>query len=95
MSALEKITESQFYTVWTEAVGRNGYDKKMFQETLIALKEKGLIIESNFETSVGIKQPDTEANDNKHVVTSRFSGKQVGTIIFRPDSEEIEVKPGN
>jgi len=30
-SKMDELTESQFHTVWTEAVGVEGYDKRMFQ----------------------------------------------------------------
>ena len=40
---MESLTESQFHTVWTEAVGREGYNKNLFQEVLIALKNKNRI----------------------------------------------------
>ncbi len=42
-SMLKPLTEGQFHTVWTEAVGRSGYDKKLFQEVLQSLYSKGLI----------------------------------------------------
>jgi hypothetical protein len=42
---MRKLTEGQFHTVWTEAVGNEGYDKKLFQNVLQALKDKGLIYE--------------------------------------------------
>lgn len=37
------LTERQFHVVWTEAAGRDGYHKPLFQEVLTALKEKGLV----------------------------------------------------
>jgi hypothetical protein len=41
---MDTLTEHQFHTVWTEAVGRKGYNKKLFQEVLRSLKEKNLIL---------------------------------------------------
>jgi len=43
MIKLRKLTEGQFHTIWTEAVGKDGYDKKLFQNILQSLKDKGLI----------------------------------------------------
>ena len=40
---MDALTESQFHTVWTESVGKMGYDKKMFQKVLQSLTKKGLI----------------------------------------------------
>lgn len=40
---LEKLTEHQFHTVWTVAVGKVGYNKKMFQNVFEELIERGLI----------------------------------------------------
>ena len=40
---MKALTEEQFHTVWTEAVGRKGYNKEMFRNILVALKEKKLI----------------------------------------------------
>ncbi|MDD4970847.1 MAG: hypothetical protein PHT07_15575 [Paludibacter sp.] len=42
---MRKLTEHQFHTIWTEAVGREGYNKKLFQNLLEALRDKGLIYE--------------------------------------------------
>ena len=42
---MDKLTESQYHTIWTEAVGREGYNKKLFQEVLKSLKERDLIEE--------------------------------------------------
>jgi hypothetical protein len=39
-----RLTEHQFHAVWTEAVGKPGYDKKLFQEVLSSLIEKGIVI---------------------------------------------------
>ncbi len=39
------LTEHQFHTVWTTAVGKEGYSKKLFQETLAELKDRGLVID--------------------------------------------------
>lgn len=47
----KKLTEEQFHTVWSEAVGRLAYNKKLFREVLNALTKKGLIVEdSELET---------------------------------------------
>lgn len=40
---MTSLTESQFHTVWTEAVGREGYSKILFRNVLNALYEQGLI----------------------------------------------------
>jgi hypothetical protein len=40
---MKKLTEGQFHTVWTEAVGMEGYNKKLFQNLLKSLQDKGLI----------------------------------------------------
>ena len=39
----DTLTERQFHLVWTEAVGRDGYHKPLFQGVLAALKRKGVI----------------------------------------------------
>jgi hypothetical protein len=44
---MDKLTENQFHTVWTEAVGREGYSKDLFREVLISLKKRNLIKEDN------------------------------------------------
>ena len=41
--ASKGLTEHQFHTVWTEAVGRDKYSKELFQNIFVTLKEKGLI----------------------------------------------------
>lgn len=47
----KRITRHQFLTVWDEAVGKNGYNKSLFQEILNTLSQKGLIVEdSELET---------------------------------------------
>ena len=38
------ITEHQFHMVWTEAVGEEGYNKKLFQQLLENMKANGKII---------------------------------------------------
>jgi hypothetical protein len=43
---MEALTEHQFLTVWTEATGKKGYNKKLFQETLEALKNNGMIVKN-------------------------------------------------
>jgi hypothetical protein len=43
---MSPLTEGQFHTVWTEATGKPGYDKKLFQEVLKSLKAKHLILPS-------------------------------------------------
>lgn len=80
MSALDKLTEYQFHTVWTEAVGRNGYNKQMFRETLTALKEKGLIIETDLKTHEGEKQLDTESKCN-NIVTNSGNSKDLKKLF--------------
>jgi len=42
---MEPLTEAQFHTVWTEAIGKVGYCKQLFQLVLQNLKDKGMIIE--------------------------------------------------
>lgn len=44
---MEKLTEGQFHTVWTEAVGMEGYNKRLFQNVFESLQNKGLISEKN------------------------------------------------
>ena len=39
------LTEHQFHIVWTEAVEMEGYNKKLFQNILQSLKNKGIIKE--------------------------------------------------
>jgi len=52
INKMPALSEGQFHTVWTEAVGRKGYDKHLFQSILIALKEKGEILSSKEVSSV-------------------------------------------
>ncbi len=40
---MDKLTEHQFHTVWTTAVGEKGYDKRFFQALFEKLFESGLI----------------------------------------------------
>jgi hypothetical protein len=40
----EPLTEGQFHTVWTEAVGMHGYSNFFFQKLFNKMKEKGLLI---------------------------------------------------
>ena len=40
----ETLTEGQFHTVWTEAVGMHGYSNFFFQKLFNKMKEKGLLI---------------------------------------------------
>lgn len=40
---MTNLTEHQFHTVWSEAVGREGYHKPLFKEILQALIDKGAI----------------------------------------------------
>lgn len=42
---MKTLNEGQFHTVWTEAVGMEGYNKKLFQNLLKSLQEKGLIVD--------------------------------------------------
>jgi hypothetical protein len=51
-SKLDKLTESQFHTVWTTAVGEEGYDKSFFRKLLEKLFEKKLIKNAQKDTSV-------------------------------------------
>jgi len=44
MNNMTKLTEGQFHTVWTEAVGRPGYDKPLFQGLLNDMKQRGLVV---------------------------------------------------
>ena len=44
IEVIDKLTEAQFHTVWTVAVGKKGYDKKLFQEVFEELIERDLII---------------------------------------------------
>jgi len=46
---MKNLNESQFHTVWTEAVGMDGYNKKMFQEVLKSLQDKGLIVKEKWD----------------------------------------------
>ncbi len=43
---MDELTESQFHTVWTEAVGVEGYDKRMFQNLFQKMVENGTVIEN-------------------------------------------------
>ncbi|KKN60099.1 hypothetical protein LCGC14_0535680 [marine sediment metagenome] len=47
------LTEDQFHRVWTEAVGREGYSKALFQEVLTALQSNGGIAQL-----LKVKRPD-------------------------------------
>jgi hypothetical protein len=38
------LTAAQFHLIWTEAVGRDGYCKKLFQDIEKDLRQKGLIV---------------------------------------------------
>ena len=38
------LTEHQFHVIWTAAVGKPGYDKKLFQNIFEELIESGKII---------------------------------------------------
>jgi len=42
-----KVTEAQFHTVWTAAVGKEGYNKKLFQSVLTDLHDQGKLIAWN------------------------------------------------
>ena len=46
-SKLEPLTESQFHTVWTTAVGEDGYDKSFFRKLFELLSSKKLIKSKN------------------------------------------------
>jgi len=41
---MEKLSEAQFHTVWTSAVGKDGYSKKLFQNVLTELQQNELIL---------------------------------------------------
>jgi hypothetical protein len=43
-SKMDELTESQFHTVWTEAVGVEGYDKRMFQNLFQKMVENGTVL---------------------------------------------------
>lgn len=51
---MDKLTEGQFHTVWTEAVGMEGYNKRLFQNVFESLQNKGLI-SNNFKETVPAK----------------------------------------
>jgi len=53
ISKMPELSEAQFHTVWTEAVGLEGYNKRLFQQVFVNLVRKGKI------TSLGIC-PDCE-----------------------------------
>lgn len=41
---MKPLTEHQFHAVWTNAVGRAGYDKRLFQSVLEDMIEKNQVI---------------------------------------------------
>jgi len=43
------LTEHQFHTVWTNAVGMNGYDKQLFRDLLQKMKASGEIVDDEQE----------------------------------------------
>jgi methionyl-tRNA synthetase len=43
ISMMPELSEAQFHTVWTEAVGLEGYNKRLFQEVYNNLLKKGKI----------------------------------------------------
>ena len=43
-----KLTTEQFHCVWTEATGKDGYNKKLFQEVLSSLKDKNQFVDKMF-----------------------------------------------
>ena len=64
---MDKLTESQFHTVWTEAVGMEGYNKRLFQNLLESLQDKGLISEkSEYETCLNIARGCHDYNGGHH-----------------------------
>ena len=50
---MDKLSEKQFHTVWTQAVRIKGYDKRHFQNLLTELKNNGLI-DNNFQKTIGL-----------------------------------------
>lgn len=38
------LTEHQFHVIWTAAVGKKGYNKRLFQEVFEELIEEGKVI---------------------------------------------------
>lgn len=43
ISMMPELSEAQFHTVWTEAVGLEGYNKRLFQQVYVNLLKKGKI----------------------------------------------------
>jgi len=67
------LTEHQFHAVWTEAVGREGYDKNMFLEILLKLKEDGRITQS---TSPPLSDEEIDAKiDHMYKTLTHFDLK--------------------
>jgi NTP pyrophosphatase (non-canonical NTP hydrolase) len=68
---LQPLSEAQFHTVWTRAVGQRGYDKELFQRIFKDLKLLGLVTQTDgmerLQREVGAWQeghwPDTRPRD--------------------------------
>jgi len=51
------LTHSQFHTIWTEAVGRDDYRKKLFRELEYTLTKKEVIVPNTSKTGVDTITP--------------------------------------
>jgi hypothetical protein len=84
---MDKLTENQFYTVWTKAVGMVEYNKSLFQNLLAQLKHEGLILENK-------KEPHSNG-DKLKAEQIKKSVIEVMLIIKRANLVEIDKYPCN
>ena len=70
-----KLTTEQFHCVWTEATGKDGYNKKLFQEVLSSLKDKNQFVDKMFSKEEVIN------------LAHKDFLNYVNTFVFNPNDE--------
>lgn len=65
---MKPLTESEFHSVWTESVGMEGYNKKLFQNLLKKMTANGTVKKFS-QCNVSDSLPVCECTDYSHLIS--------------------------